>query len=221
MGMSSRPVFWPALVSGRSRRAAQKFGLMSELNDPAEDVVRRCRNGDEQAARWVFDQFAQRLTRLAEQHLNERLRRRVDPEDVVQSVFRTFFHRVARGEFRIQNTSELWHLLVKITLTKVRLRVRRDTAAKRNIQAETSEPPDAWMQEVIARGPGPSEAAALVDLIETILKGLPRRYAEILVMHLEGYSAKEIGRQLEVSRQTVGRALATIRQRALSALRVD
>ena len=72
---------------------------------PIDELVQKCREGDKDAARCLFERYARQLTGLAEQHLSRKLARRMDGEDIVQSVFRTFFRRTAEGEFRIDNSS--------------------------------------------------------------------------------------------------------------------
>ena len=67
------------------------------------DLVARVRANDEAAANKVFHQYAEQLARMAECHLSRQTVRRVDGDDVVQSVFRTFFARVERGEFQINS----------------------------------------------------------------------------------------------------------------------
>ena len=57
------------------------------------------RAGDQQAARKVFHAYVNRLLYLARERLSQQMARRIDPEDIVQSVFRTFFHRVQAGQF--------------------------------------------------------------------------------------------------------------------------
>ena len=99
-----------------------------------------------------------------------------------------------------------------ITLAKVRDLARRHTAAKRDVQAEVGGGSD-WMLESLAGEPGPVEAAALVDQIETILCGLPDAHGEILALALEGYSRTEIAEKMNVSRQTVYRVLTLLRER--------
>ena len=42
----------------------------------------------------------------------------MDADDIVQSVFRTFFRRAQAGEFRIDSSAQLWQLLVRITVLK-------------------------------------------------------------------------------------------------------
>src|SRR6516162_16394 len=103
---------------------------------PISDLVERLRDGDPQAAEEIFARYAQRLTALAEQHLSRKLAARLDGQDVVQSVFRTFFRRSAAGEFRIDSSDELWRLLVQITLQKARAKARHHTAAVRDVTAE-------------------------------------------------------------------------------------
>jgi ECF sigma factor len=104
--------------------------------EPIPALVQQLRAGNRDAAEKLFARYAQRLTRLAEQHLSRKLAGRLDGEDVVQSVFRTFFRRSATGEFRIDSSAQLWQLLVKITLLKARAKARYHTADKRDAGAE-------------------------------------------------------------------------------------
>lgn|GEM_PF-3768995 len=53
------------------------------------------------------------------------LRRRVGSDDIVQSVFKTFFRRMAHGQFDVPDADALWRLMCSITLTKAR-RAARD-----------------------------------------------------------------------------------------------
>ena len=57
------------------------------------------RQGDQDAARRIVDRYIDRLLPLARRHLSQRLASRIDPEDIVQSVFRTFFSRLKEGQF--------------------------------------------------------------------------------------------------------------------------
>src|SRR5947209_331345 len=52
------------------------------------------RQGDEDAARKIVDRYIDRLLVLARRRISQRLAPRVDAEDIVQSVFRTFFGRL-------------------------------------------------------------------------------------------------------------------------------
>src|SRR5262245_20437761 len=92
------------------------------------DIVSQVFAGDPSAAQAVFNHYSERLVRLAEKHLSRRLAGRVDGEDVVQSVFRTFFRRGGEGEFQLEGSAQLWQLLVRITVLKARAKARHHTA---------------------------------------------------------------------------------------------
>src|SRR5437870_434016 len=86
-------------------------------------IMERLGRGDPEAAREVFRRFARRLVGLARQRLDARLRQKLDPEDVVQSVFRSFFSRQAGGQFDLDDWDGVWALLTLITLRKCGHRV--------------------------------------------------------------------------------------------------
>jgi RNA polymerase sigma factor (sigma-70 family) len=180
---------------------------------PIPELVERWRGGDAQAAEELFARYAQRLTSLAEQHLSRKLAARLDGADVVQSVFRTFFRRSATGEFRIDSSAELWRLLVQITLQKARAYGRHHTAGVRDVAAEAPGGGAAFLPEAVAHEPGPAEAAALVDQIQELLRGLPALYCDLLQLRLEGHSVSDTAVRLGVSRRTVHRALHLLQQR--------
>jgi RNA polymerase sigma factor (sigma-70 family) len=181
--------------------------------NPTAELVVRLRDGDPRAAEEVFARYAQRLILLAEQHLSRKLAARLDGADVVQSVFRTFFRRSAAGEFRIDSSAELWRLLVQITLRKARAYGRQHTAGLRDVSAEAPGGGAAFLIDAVAHEPGPEEAAALVDQIQELLRGLPALYCDLLQLRLEGHSMSDTAAKLGVSRRTVHRGLELLQQR--------
>jgi RNA polymerase sigma-70 factor (ECF subfamily) len=180
----------------------------------------RLRQGDPGAADAVFARYAQQLVRVAEQHLSRRLAARIDGEDVVQSVFRTFFRRASAGQFQIDTSAQLWQLLVRITILKTRAKARFHTAGVRRASAEVGGAVDAVLVQEAGGEPGPAEAAELVDQIEALLAGLPGEFARVLELRLSGDSVADVARQLGLSRQSVYRMLDLLRNR-LTALDPD
>ncbi len=183
-------------------------------DDPSQihDMLSRSRRGDADAAEWLFRAYAKRLIGVADQNLAGRLASRVDAEDIVQSVFRTFFRRNAQGDFHIDSSVDLWRLLAKITLLKTRAVARFHSAKLRDVNAEAGVG-DEWIAEAAATEPGPAEAALLLDQIEALLAGLPETYREILLRRLEGHDAAAIAIQLGLSRRTIQRGLNLLRDR--------
>src|SRR5262245_18476432 len=96
---------WP---SGARRVEAGREGSTMGPQDSFIELAVRLRDGDQGAATVVFRRFASRLIALARRELDTRLRRKLDPEDVVQSVYRSFFGRYQAGQFDLATWDDLW-----------------------------------------------------------------------------------------------------------------
>jgi RNA polymerase sigma-70 factor, ECF subfamily len=178
-------------------------------------LMTRLRTGDPDAARAVFDRFARRLVALARTRLDERTGRKEDPEDVLQSVFRSFFTRYRGGQFEVTDWDSLWGLLTVITLRKCGNRIAYYHAARRDVGREVGPGhPDgpAALGQAVAREPTPEEAAVLAETLTLVMRRLEPYDREILVGHLQGDSADAIGARVGRARRTVRRALERIRQ---------
>src|SRR5262249_3144310 len=183
--------------------------------DPVADWMRRWNTGDPQAAELLFARYAARLTQVAEQHLSRKLAAREGGEDVVQSVFRTFFRRSAEGQFQIDTSAQVWRLLVKITLQKVRTRSRYHATKKRSAAAELTPQDDSWVAEALGREAEPA-AWGLVALVEALVQGVPPLYCRVLELRLQGLVPADVARELNISRNRVYRALELFQQRLMA-----
>lgn len=183
--------------------------MSSRSDDSDFDVIPRVRLRDPEAADALFVRYAEQLARLAERQLSSKVTRRVDGDDVVQSVFRTFFVRVERGEFQIDTSDQLWKLLVQITLRKAAEQGRKHTAAMRDGRQEVDD--SAWLSAAVARPPEAEEAQLLNDEIDRAIGNLPAHqqphYRQLLELKLAGHSNDEIAEHLGVVRRTVERML--------------
>lgn len=181
-----------------------------------DDAMARLKVGDQQAAREVFERFVQRLIALAGARLGGNLRRKVDAEDIVQSVFNSFFHRHVAEQYEVTNWEGLWGLLAAITIHKCGHKVEHFHAACRDVAKEasssflTDESRNDW--EVVARGPTPSQAMILNETIETLLRRLDERERQIVLLTLQGWSTAEIGPEVRCSERTARRVLNEVRQ---------
>jgi RNA polymerase sigma-70 factor (ECF subfamily) len=185
------------------------------MNEPFIDryLLDLCRQGDEEAARQLFDRYVDRLVSLARRHMSQRLGSRVDPEDVVQSVFRTFFQRAQEGQFVVAEQDDLCKLLVRITVRKTLQQAAFHRAAKRDFEAEAGAGIDrhAKLQELLEREPTPDEAVAFLDQLEHFLLRLKAQEREILEMRSQGYTVDEIASRLGTYDRKIRRVIERIR----------
>jgi RNA polymerase sigma-70 factor (ECF subfamily) len=190
------------------------------MNSPTPDIqelLTRVQHGDQAAAAAVFDRYKRRLLALARSHLDTRIRRKVDPDDIVQSVFRSFFQRQQEGQFDLHDWDQLWSLLALITARKCKNACIYFTRAKRSASLEVTaegsgdEALASW--QALASEPTPEEAAVLADLVERLVGGLPQRERRIVQLSLEGNDARAIAQAVGRAERTVRRTLDHFRHR--------
>src|SRR5262249_39297414 len=111
------------MAASRGRASAPGTRAGSAMKDSFADFLARLRAGDDAAARQLFDRFAGQLVALARRRFAAGLRHKVDPEDVVQSAYKSFFHRYGGEKFEVGGWNSLWGLLTVITVRKCAQRV--------------------------------------------------------------------------------------------------
>lgn len=181
----------------------------------AAALLAEVKAGDQQAANELFQRFANRLVGLARSRINPDLRRKVDPEDVMQSAFASFFRRHGAGEYDVQSWESLWSLLTVITIRKCGFKIRYYRTQKRSAGRElsavryTEDSSIHW--EAVAKDPTPSHAAMLTETLEELLNPLEVIERQMLTLHLQGNTHEEIGLEVRRSERTVRRVLDRIR----------
>ena len=147
---------------------------------PQEQVlIDLWRHGDQDAARQIVERYFDRLLVLARRRISQRLASRVDPEDIVQSVFRTFFVRLKDGQFVFEDEDDLCKLLMRITLHKTLRQVAFHKAAKRDPNLETNQGDDHREQllTLLDREPSPRPRSRSSTSWNTSSTNLSRRRA--------------------------------------------
>jgi RNA polymerase sigma-70 factor, ECF subfamily len=177
--------------------------------------MERLRSGEDAAAQEVFQRFARQLVALARRQVAQRLAHRVDPEEVVQSAFKSFFVRQREGKLRAESWNGLWSLLTLITLRKCADRAEYYTAERRDVGREVSAPPgqDQPWQVALDREPRPQEAVILAETVERLWRAADADERPILELSLEGYTAAEISLRLGRALRTVQRLRERIQKR--------
>ncbi|AMV29502.1 ECF sigma factor [Gemmata sp. SH-PL17] len=189
------------------------------VNDSFAVLMGRLRSGEDAAAREVFVRFASRLAGLARSHLDAKLAVKVDPEDVVQSAYKSFFLRQRDGHLDVGTWDGLWGVLTMITLRKCADRAAYYRAEKRNVGRETAgtgagDSAPAFVDLALDREPLPDEAAALAETVDALFRAIedPDERA-ILELSLQGHTATEISEQLGRAERSVRRLRERVRKR--------
>ncbi|MEM7558901.1 MAG: sigma-70 family RNA polymerase sigma factor [Planctomycetota bacterium] len=187
------------------------------MDQESVKLVDRWKDGDELAAGEIYDRYVSRLIALAASRLSPTLARRVEAEDIVQSVYRSFFARIGEDRLQVQQSGQLWGLLAAITLNKVRAQARFHRANKRSVTEEASinssrscyglEPAD------LAGEPTAEEAAVLAEQYHLASEGLSPVGKQVFEMYLQNLPVAEIAKSVRRSERTVRRELEQIRVR--------
>lgn len=177
----------------------------------SQQLLQMYQAGQSAAATAIFDRYVARLIALARSRIGAKLQRRVDPEDIVQSAYRSFFVHAREGEYQLNEAGDLWRLLASITLHKLYGQIEKHTAAKRSIDYEA--PTDMAVNTTTVPEPAPEEVVAIVEELRLVIRELPPEERLVLTASLQGQSNSEISRSLDKSERTVRRLLANARQK--------
>jgi RNA polymerase sigma-70 factor (ECF subfamily) len=183
------------------------------LQEPISDrsLLRRFRRGQADASTALYLRYAERLRRLAAAQSSPALAQRVDPEDIVQSVFRTFFRRANLGHYTVPDGEEIWKLLLVIALNKIRTTGAYHRAAKRDVRRTSG---GAAFDRSLDSEPGQDESALnlLRMVVEEILENLPAAHRQMVELRIEGHEVAEIAAAVQRSKRSVERVLQDFRR---------
>ena len=188
-------------MSGQASLAEPSLQVVSDGS-----LMRRLRTGSQDAATQLYLRYAKRLHALSRAKCSPDLAARVDSDDIVQSVFRTFFRRVEKGEYDVPDGEELWKLFLVIGLNKIRTAGAFHRAAKRDVRsslggdvldhaAEAAEETDATSLSVLQMS------------IDEVLGELSPSHRDIIQLRIEGHEVASIAEQLGRSKRSVERIL--------------
>lgn len=177
-----------------------------------QTLVRRVRAGRDDAATELYFRYVRRLHGLARRQTSTRIAPRVEPEDIVQSVFRTFFRRVRKGDYELPGGDELWRLLLVITLNKIRRAAIHHTAQCRDIR-RTSNLEQAAIEQILCGTAGQDDTAlVLLQLvIDDVVRELSPAKGEMIRLRIDGHDVDSISKLTHRSRRTVERTLQEFR----------
>lgn len=192
-------------------------------DDEVSVWMRRLANGDEGAAQEIWNQYYDRLVRLARRKLLDGGRRVEDEEDVALSAINSFCEAAAAGRFpQLHDHSDLWRLLVTITARRAARQLRGSKRQKRGsgkVRGESvfldhqQEGQKAGIGAVLGSEPTPEMAALAAEECQHLLDMLPDDSLRLVARaKLEGFTNEEIADRLQCAPRTVERKLNKIRE---------
>jgi RNA polymerase sigma factor (sigma-70 family) len=183
-------------------------------DNPSDDreLIAAFKAGSETAARELFDRYCEKLMRLARRRIGQKMNTRVDPEDVIQSAFRTFFVHVRNDEFTFEGEDDLFKLLVRLTVNKALRQIAHHRAAKRDPVKEIAQgsTDSDILANLAAHEPSPEVEVAVLDELERFLSQLPDFDRKVLEMKLHGHSTTDIAEALGSYDRKIRRVLERI-----------
>jgi RNA polymerase sigma-70 factor (ECF subfamily) len=202
---------------------------MPDEPDHWQHLIEGLRAGENMAVREFCDRYGGIMRAIADKHLSPKVKRRVEADDVVQSVFRTFFRRAKVGQFQLPDSDSLWRLLCAITLTKVREQVRFQGRAKRGLGREVSiDPQDSsdgsgfgLSQLGYGPGPTPADAAEFADQFRLLIESLGEEEKQLVALKLDDMTNGQIAEKLGCSERTVRRLLKQVQVRLKRVFEVE
>lgn len=175
------------------------------------DLLRR---GNRSGIAQLWDRFLPRMAGLARKALAGRQLRVIDPDDVLQSVFISFWKRAEQGQFTgAWNRNDLWNLLATMTTRKASNHARRENAERRGggrIMDEGALELDGDANSLDQRlAVLPSQDFDLWS--EELLQLLDEELQAIAVLRLMEYKNREISELMGFTERKVDRKLEKIR----------
>ena len=175
-------------------------------------LVSLVRSGDESAANELYERYAARVFGLVRSQMSDRTRAHWEPEDIVQSIFKSVFRGMNAGTYDAPPGGTLWKLIAVIAVHKVRRNARRSMSAKRDIRrvdyAEDLDLQSSPLQSIEQMEMAITESLECLKPAET----------EVVILRVRGFSIEEIAEQTNRSRRTVERLLCHARQRLAEVL---
>lgn len=176
---------------------------------PFEDLLRRVRAGDENAATELVRIYEPSIRRIARLRLaNAPLTALLDSTDICQSVMASFFVRMNLGQYSFESPEQLIKLLAAMARGKLAAHVRRETAQRRDRRRMAAAVDDG---ELVGAGVTPSREVAARDLLENVRGRLSPDERQLVELRDQGRDwgsvANEVGGSPDALRMKLTRAI--------------
>jgi RNA polymerase sigma-70 factor, ECF subfamily len=178
------------------------FGMTST----DQSLVVKVRAGNEEAATEIYERYSDRILGLVKSKMADGLMAQVEPEDIVQSVFKSIFRGVTAGGYDAPEGGTLWQLMAVVAVHKV-----RRNASIRHAQKRDSRRTEALDAMDCFDPASPINAEEFELAIRESIECLKPTEKEVVLMRVQGFTVEEISDQSGRSRRSIERILHSIR----------
>jgi RNA polymerase sigma factor (sigma-70 family) len=191
-----------------------------EGDPPFAEFLRRVRAGDERAAVELVRRYEPALRLEIRLRLRDpRLRRLLEPDDLCQSVLKSFFVRAASGQYDLDSPTKLLALLRAMARNKVAKQARKHQALRRDLRRDVNL--DEGAPRMAAAGPSPSRIAIGREILDAFRGRLTAEERRLADLRSQGCEWAEIARELGGTPQARRKQLARAVDRAARELGLD
>lgn len=181
-----------------------------------EDFIRRVRAGDEQAAEELVQMYEPLVRReLRIMMTDRRMSQLFDTVDVCQSIWSSFFVRVAAGQYDLDSPQHLSRLLSSMAKNKLASQARRQHAQKRDVDRIESDRPE--LAQLPEDRQTPSECLSVKELFAKIHESLSDEERKMSELRREGMTweavAEALGGTAQARRMQLDRAAERVIER--------
>ncbi len=174
----------------------------------------RVREGSQDAARQLVQQYQPYIIRVVRQRLSRKLRSKFDSDDFAQALWASFYEHRSEVE-RFERPSALVAFLARMAKNKVAAEHRRHFGTqRRNTRGERSldGPAAQSVRSVRAPDPTPSEVVSVWEQLDEVTRAQPEDHQRIIELLRRGADYAEIATKLGLSKKTVQRVIRRIAQ---------
>lgn len=174
-------------------------------------LAERSRGGDETASEELYRRYIKRLKRAVIRRCSNQLRRWESTEDIIQSVFATFFRRITAGSCVIAEDETAWKSLRCIARDTIRAKASYYRAAKRDV-LRTIDGGDAWHAFESRASDLDCEPIDSESAVRELLERLPAGHRLAVRLLIDGFTMREVASRTFRTRRTLERILREARE---------
>ena len=192
------------------------ISVMSDINNVSH-WIDRIKYGDSVAANHIWQHYFDRLVRSVRHRLRGQNRAVSDEEDIVLSVFDSFYAAAEQGRFPdLSDRDDLWRLLLRMSARKVIDKHRHDRRQRRGgeVKIHSLGGDNETIIEAIGDEPSPEMVLMMQESVAQFFSHLGVGHLrELAVSKLEGHSNAELAQRFGCSERTIERRLHLIREK--------